>query len=223
MFREQILVIKKYIDEMLEKEYIRSSTLFYVVSILIVKKLDDGLRLCVNYRALNTLIISNRNASPLIKEILIKLYAARIYSKFDIIVIFNKIRVKDKHEKKMAFFTRYDLYEYIIISFKLYNASITFQAFINNILRKYLDVFYIAYLDNILIYSNIKKKYIYYISKILKKLQQANLYLDINKCDFHTIRVKYLDLIITINEVEINFKKIEAITQWKESRYTKNM
>ena len=84
-------MIKKYIDKILEKGYIRLSTLLYVASILIIKKSNRGLRLCVDYRALNTLIVSNRNASPLIKETLIKLYAARVYSKFDIIAIFNKI------------------------------------------------------------------------------------------------------------------------------------
>ena len=119
-------MIKKYIDKMLEKEYIRSSTSLYAASILIIKKLDDELRLYVDYRALNTLTISNRNISSLIKKILIKLYAIRIYSKFDIIVVFNKIRVKDKYKKKIVFLTRYNLYEYIIISFKLYNALTTF-------------------------------------------------------------------------------------------------
>ena len=60
----------------------------------------------------------------------------------------------------MIFFTRYSLFEYIIISFKLYNIFITFYVFIKNILREYLNIFYIIYLDNILIYSNIKNKYI---------------------------------------------------------------
>ena len=213
MSREQILVIKEYIDEMLGKGYIRSSTSLYAASILIVKKPDDRLRLCVDYRALNALTIPNRNAPPLIKKTLTKLCAARIYSKFDIITAFNEIRVKDKHEEKTAFLTRYDLYEYMVMPFGLCNASATFQAFINNVLREYLDVFCTAYLDDILIYSNTKKEHIHHVSKVLEKLQQAGLYLDINKCDFHTTRVKYLDLIITIDEIEMDSKKIEAITQ----------
>ena len=80
----------------------------------------------MNYRILNALTISNRNIFLLIKEILAKLYAARIYNKFDIIVAFNEIRVKKNYKKKIVFLTRYNLFEYIIISFKLYNISITF-------------------------------------------------------------------------------------------------
>ena len=56
------------------------------------------------------------------------------------------------------------------MSFGLCNASSTFQAFINDILREYLNVFYFAYLNDILIYNDIKKKYIKHVRKILKKL-----------------------------------------------------
>ena len=114
----------------------------------------------MDYRAFNALIILNRNTLLLIKETLAKLYAARIYSKFDIIAAFNKIKVKKSYKKKIVFLTQYGLFEYIIIPFELYNASITFQIFINNTLREYLDIFYTIYLDNILIYSNIKDEYI---------------------------------------------------------------
>ena len=101
----------------------------------------------------------------------------------------------------------------MIMLFNLCNASITFQAFINDVLREYLNVFCIAYFDDILIYSNIKEKHLHYVDKILNKLQKAELYLNINKCDFHITRVKYFDLIIIIDEIEMNFKKIEIITQ----------
>ena len=96
--------------------------------------------------------------------------------------------------------------------FDLCNAPITFQVFINDVLREYLNVFCIAYFDDILIYSNIKKKHLHHVNKILNKLKKSEFYLDINKCDFHIIRVKYLDLIIIIDEVEMNLKKIEIIT-----------
>ena len=70
---------------------------------------------------LNTLIIKNRNASPLIRETLIRLYIARIYIKFNIIAIFNKIRIREEDKEKTIFLIRYDLFEYVIILFKLYD------------------------------------------------------------------------------------------------------
>ena len=80
----------------------------------------------MDYRALNALTIPNRNTLLFIKKILVKLYAVRIYSKFNIITAFNKIRVREDYKYKTVFLTRYKLYEYIIILFGLYNALTTF-------------------------------------------------------------------------------------------------
>ena len=74
-----------------------------------------------------------------------------------------------------------------------------------------MNIFYIIYLDNILIYNNNKKDYILYVKKILKKLKKVNLFLNINKYDFYVIRVKYLKLIIIIKKIEINYYKINII------------
>ena len=221
--RDQASVVKEYIEEMLGKGYIRPSTSPYAAPVLIVKKPDGGLRVCVDYRALNALTIPNRNAPPLIKETLAKLCAAKIYSKFDIIAAFNEIRVKEGHEHKTAFLTRYGLYEYTVMPFGLCNAPATFQAFINDVLREYLDVFCTAYLDDILVYSDTEDDHVIHVGKVLTKLQKAGLYLDVNKCDFHVNRVKYLGLIITTDGVEMDLKKIEAISQWKEPRCTRDV
>ena len=83
--------MKEYIDEILKKEYIKSNTLSYIIFILIVKKLNGGLRFYINYRTLNVFIILNKNTLLLIKKILANFYATRIYNKFDIIIIFNEI------------------------------------------------------------------------------------------------------------------------------------
>ena len=198
---------------MLSKNYIRLSISSYIASILIVKKSNKELRICVDYRALNALIVLNRNALSLIKKTLIKLYVVKIYSKFDIIVAFNEIRMKKEEKYKTIFLTRYNLFEYNVMSFELYNALVTFQAFINEILREYLNVFCIAYLDDILIYSNTLQEHISHVEKILSKLQEVDLYLNIDKCDFHVIRVKYLELIIITDEVKMNQRKIDVIVQ----------
>ena len=111
---------------MLDKGYIKFNILFYVVFVFIVKKSDKELRFHVNYRAFNALIIFNRNASSLIKKTLVKFCAIKIYNKFDIIIVFNEIRVREDYKEKMIFFIKYDLYEYMIMFFDLCNASITF-------------------------------------------------------------------------------------------------
>ena len=90
---EQAAIVKEYIDEMLKKSFIRPSNLPYAVLILIVKKFERSLQVCVDYCAFNALTIKNRNTSLFIWEILACLSSAKIYSKFDIIAAFNEIRI----------------------------------------------------------------------------------------------------------------------------------
>jgi len=142
------------------------------------------LRIYINYKDFNTLTIKNCNILLLIKEILQQLYKTKYYSKFDIIVVFNKIQIYFNNKYKTIFVIYYNLFKYIIISFKLYNILIIFQSFINKILSFYLNNFCIIYINNILVYNNIKKKYKNYINKVFAKLYNTNLYLNINKYIF---------------------------------------
>ena len=94
--RNQIIIVKHYINDMLSKNFIRFSYFDYFFSVLIVKKSENEFKICVDYRILNIFTIKNRNTSSLIREILIRLCAAKIYIKFDIIATFNEIRIKKK-------------------------------------------------------------------------------------------------------------------------------
>jgi len=210
-FREQTQVIKIYIDNILEKKFIRRSQSDYVLFVFIVKKSEKDFRVCINYRALNVFTIKNRNILSLIRNILVRLYIAKFYIKFDIIAVFNKICIRKSDKNKIAFIIYYSLFEYVIIFFELYNASDIFQIFINKIFREYLNDFCIVYLNNIFIYSNIQEKYIRYIKLVLIKLKQTELYLNIDKYKFNIIQIKYLNFIIIIEEIKIDFEKIKII------------
>jgi len=142
------------------------------------------LRVYVNYKYFNVLTIKNCNTLSLIQEILQRLCKIKYYNKFDIIAIFNEIRMRLNNEHKTIFIICYNLFKYVVISFELCNALIMFQSFINKILNLYLDDFCTIYINNILIYNNIKKKHKNYINKVLAKLYNASLYLNINKCVF---------------------------------------
>ncbi|KAM0721485.1 hypothetical protein Q7P37_002409 [Cladosporium fusiforme] len=87
---------------------------------------------------------------PLIHELQDRLQGAQWFTAFDILGAYNRIRIKEGHEWKTAFRTRFGLYEYLVMPFGLTNAPATFQAYINNVLRKYLNVFVVVYLDDIL-------------------------------------------------------------------------
>ena len=117
---------------------------------------------------MNALTIRNRNAPPLIKDTLARLCAAKIYSKLDTIAAFNEIRVKKDHEEKTASLTRYGLLEYVVMPFGLCNAPATFQVFIKDTLREYLDIFCTAYLDDTLVYSNSMAEHVKHVQQVMR-------------------------------------------------------
>ena len=81
----------------------------------------------------------------------------------------------------------------------------------NNVLFNYLDNFYTTYLDNILIFSNNKLEHKHYIRKVLKRLYNTSLQIDLKKCEFHVTRTKYLGFIISTNSIKVNPDKISVV------------
>jgi hypothetical protein len=139
----------------------------------------------VDYRKLNEITIKNRYPIPLIQETLNRLSKAKFYTKLDIIAAFNRLRIAEGDEWLTAFRTRYGLFEYLVMPFGLANAPSTFQHYVNDTLRPFLDVFCTAYMDDTLIYSNTLEEHREHVTQVLKAFEKAGLQLDINKCEFH--------------------------------------
>ncbi len=217
MFQDELRVLKKYLKNNLIKDFIQVSSSLAISSILFVKKSSEELRFCVNYRDLNVMTVKNRYSLFLIREILDRLTKIKYYIKLDIIAVFNKLRMTYEDEWKIAFRTRYDLYEYNVLLFELTNESSSFQNFINDTLHDFLNVFCIAYMNDILIYSNSKKKHTQHVHQILKRLKVVELQIDIEKCEFSVIEIKYLNLIIIIHEIKMNSEKINVVMNWAAS------
>ena len=215
LLREQATVIKKYIDEMLGKGFLSPSNLPYATPVLIVKKLEGGFHVNVDYCALNALTIKNQNTLSLIWETFVRFSLAKINTKFDIIAAFNEIRIREGNEKKTAFHTRYELYEYIVMPFRLCNAPKTFQSYINETFQEFLDDSCTAYLNNILIYNKSISTHTKYVQQVLSKLRAARLFLDICKYDFSIYEIKYLVLIISTMGLKIDCSKVDTIQNWK--------
>lgn len=223
--RTETRAIKAYIDDMLGRGFIRPSTSPYASPVLVVKKPGGGLRICVDYRQLNAITKKNRNAPPSIKETLARMAKVRWMTIVDVVAAFNTVRIKEGDEEKTAFLTRYGLYEYVVMPFGLCNAPGTFQTFINETLREYLDDICTAYLDDVLIYTCDDDESVHEadVIKVLSKIRDAGLHLDPTKCKFKVKKVKYLGLILTTEGIEMDPKKVSTILDWQIPRSVKDV
>ena len=100
-------------------------------------------------------------------------------------------------EWKTAFRTRYRLFESLVIPMGLTNAPVTFQKFINDILHPFLNQFYMAFLDDILKYSDILEEHRIHVRRVLGVLREVGLTLKLKKCEVHKSLVKFLGFIIS--------------------------
>lgn len=217
MSREELLVLRKTLTDLLGKGWIRASSSPGGAPVLFVRKPGGGLRFCVDYRALNKITRSDRYPLPLIRETLRNLAKARWFTKLDVRAAFHRLRIKVGDEWKTAFRTRFGLFEWLVTPFGLAGAPATFQRYINTTLQEYLDHFCSAYMDDVLIYSD--GDYLDHLEKVdlvLKRLKAAGLRLDLKKCEFAVKEVKYLGFIIAAGEgVKVDPEKVAAIKSWE--------
>lgn len=207
--------IQKYVEEHLGKGFIRPSSSKVTAPLLVVRKPGGGLRVCVDYRALNAITKKSRYPIPNINETLSRLGRAKIFTKLDVVAAFNRIRIKEGHEYLTAFNTRYGQFEYLVMPFGLCNAPGTFQSFINNSVLEYLDRFCTAYLDDVLLYSENEEEHAENVNRVLRRLRERELHLDLDKCEFNVRSVKYLGLIVGTDGIKMDPEKVEAILSWE--------
>ncbi len=97
------------------------------------------------------------------------------------------------------------------MSFEFANASITFQNYINFALRKFLNVFVVIYLNDILIYSQNEEKHTNHVQFVLKRFKKYKLFAKLSKCDFDLKKIDYLKFIVEVNDIRMNFAKIAIV------------
>ncbi|KAJ9511015.1 hypothetical protein QJQ45_002809 [Haematococcus lacustris] len=218
MSQEELDELKRQLDELLAKGYIRPSTSPFGSAVLFVRKKDGSLRLCVDYRALNQLTIKNRYPLPRIDDLLDQLAGATVFSKIDLKSGYHQIRVAEADIHKTAFRTRYGHYEYTVMPFGLCNAPATFQRLMNDIFRPHLDQFVLVYLDDILIYSQSEAEHLEHLRTVLGLLRQHQLYANLSKCAFFLPSMDFLGHIISAAGIHPDPAKIRAMVEWPVPR-----
>ncbi|KAJ1587189.1 hypothetical protein NDA14_000856 [Ustilago hordei] len=206
--------LRRYLDENLEKGFIRPSKSPARSPVLFVPKKDGGLRLCVDYQGLNEITVKNRAPLPLIEEQLFLLRKARIYTKLDLRAAYNLIQIAKGDEWKTAFGTQLGLYEYLVMPFGLANAPAHFQSFINDIFRDIIGVYVVVYLDDFLIFSDTEEVHVKHVTKVLTRLRSNRLFAKLLKCEFHTKTVEFLGYIIKPMGIEMDPEKVHTVKEW---------
>jgi hypothetical protein len=206
--------LQMHLEEILKKGYIRLSVSPWGAPVLFVKKKDGTLRLCIDFRQLNKVIVKKKYPLPRIDDLFDQLKDARIFSKIDLRLGYHQVRIKEEDINKTTFRTRYGHYEFTVVPFGLSNALAIFICLMNGVFREYLDKFVIVFLDVILIYSKSKEDHEHHLRMVLQVLREHQLFAKFRKCSFYQKQIHYLGHIISKDGIAVDLEKVEAIREW---------
>jgi hypothetical protein len=211
----ELAEMKKQLQQLLDKGFICPSTLPWGCLALFVKKKDESLRLCIDYRPLNAVTIMNKYTLPRIDVLFDQLVGAKVFSKIDLCSGYHQIKIRASDIPKTAFSTRYGLYEYLVMSFGLTNAPAYFMYLMNSVFMPELDKFVVVFIDDILVYSKSKEEHAGHLHVVLQRLREHPLYAKLSKCDFWLKEIKFLGHTISQAGIAVDPDKVQEVMNWK--------
>jgi hypothetical protein len=198
----ELAELKKQLQDLLTKGLIHpSSSEWGYRALFVKKKKDNSLRMCVDYRPLNAVIIKNKYPLPRIDILFDQLSKSKVFSKIDLRSGYHQIKIRPQDIPKTAFSTRYGLYEYLVMSFDLTNAPTYFMYLMNSVFMPELDKFVIVFIDDILVYSKNKKDHAEHLKIVLTRLRDHQLYAKFSKCEFWLKTVHFLNHVLSENGI----------------------
>ena len=153
-------------------------------SVLFANKKDKTLRLCIDYRQLNRVMIKNRYPLSRIDDLFDQLRGVRVHSKIDLHTGYHHLRVREVDIPKNEFRTWYRHLEFTMMPFRLNNAPAAFMDLMHRVFQPYLDQFVVVFVDNILIYSQFEEEHEDHLQIFLQALKDHQLYAKFSKCEF---------------------------------------
>ena len=219
----ELEALKEYITDLLNKGWIEHSKSPFGANILFAKKKDGTLRVVVDYRGLNNITIKDRTPLPNIKEMQERLRGATVFTKLDLRDGFNNILIKPEDQHKTAFRTRYGHFQYRVLPFGLCNAPATFMRMMNRVFGDLYDDCIIAYVDDILIYSNTLEDHKRHLALTLERLRDHKLYLKLSKCSFATNRTEFCGTDVDSSGIYLDRSKLAPLFATRTPRNVKEV
>ncbi|KAL6485918.1 hypothetical protein MHYP_G00053100 [Metynnis hypsauchen] len=206
--------VQNHISKQLRKGVIQESSSVYASPIVLVRKSDGSIRMCVDYRKLNHK--TKRDAFPLprIDESFDALRGAQYFSTLDLASGYHQVAVEESDRPKTAFATPFGLYEFLRMPFGVCNGPATFQRLMQATMNDLIFQIMLVYLDDILVYSKTFCEHIDRLEAVFRRLKETGLKVKLEKCHFLQSEVKFLGHQISAQGIGTDPEKVTAVEQW---------
>ena len=212
------------VRELLEKGIIERSASAWSSAPVMVKKSDGSTRFCIDYRDLNKVTKKDAYPIPSMESILDRLRRAKIISKIDLKMAYHQIPL-DKSSKQYTAFSipGSGLYQYARLPFGLTNAPAAFQRLIDALFGPEFEPYVFGYLDDIIIVTEDYENHLYWLKRVLTRLKEAGLMVNLKKCEFGCKRVIYLGLLLDSEGLRPDPERIAPILNYTAPKNIKEL
>ena len=206
--------VKDHIQKLVDRKVIRESHSPYVSPIVICRKKNNDLRICIDYRLINRKTVKDAFPLPRIDESLDALGGSSLYSVMDLVSGFNQVAMEEDDKAKTAFITPFGLFEYNKMPYGLTGAPATFQRLMQSALNTMIFQILLVYLDDIIVYDNSILGMVERLDKVFTRLKQHGLKLKPEKCKFFQKQVGYLGYIVSGDGIATDPEKVRVVKEW---------
>lgn len=182
-----------------------------------------SMKMCIDYKKLNKVIVKNKYLLPRIDDLLNQLRVLVVFSKIDLSSSYYQVRVAKQDIPKTNFMMSYDYFKFMVMSFGLTNTLVVIMDLMNRVIHDNLNKFIILFIDDILVYSKRCEEHELHLRFTLQKLREKQLYAEFSKYVFWLDRVILLRHVVLAKGISINLSKIEAILDWQRSKTIKEV
>jgi len=183
LLREEREEVREFVKKQLWKGYIRLSKSPQMAPVFFVRKKDGKKRMVQDYRYLNEWTIKNNYPLPLISDVLENIGTKKLFTKMNLRWGYNNVRIKEGDEWKAVFTTLEGSFEPTVMFFGLMNLPVTFQAMMNELLRNLINTGKVAaFIDDIIIETETEEKHDELVAEVIRRLEENNLYVKLEKC-----------------------------------------
>jgi len=206
--------LKRQLKELVDAKYVSPSVSPWGSPILFVRKKPNAegkveLRMCIDYRSLNSKTVRDQYPLPLISELLNTASGHKFYSSLDLRSGYHQMLMEEESRSLTSFVTKYGTYQFNVLPFGVANGPPAFSRLIKSLLGHVKGV--ITYMDDILIFSNTLQEHLDILRTVLDILHKNQLYLKFNKCNFITSSTKFLGHVLTSEGLHTDPSTVEAV------------
>lgn len=215
--------VRRHLQTLLKAGVIRESESPFSSPIVVVRKKNGDIRLCVDYRKLNLQTIRDAYALPNLEESFSALAGAQWFTVMDLKSGYYQIEMEESDKQKTAFVCPLGFYEWNRMPQGITNAPSTFQRLMEKCMGDIHLREALVFLDDIIVFSDSLEEHEARLLKVLNRLREHGLKLSPEKCQFFQTSVRYLGHIVSRDGIETDPEKVKALKTWPLPRNLKEL